>query len=79
MVLTKCRLSRFGDAIRKWNPILPTHSELELAVRCGARLTSSTQRRHMLQILSALLCAPLEAGLVLCGDQRVGAAAPFGR
>jgi len=32
----------------------------------------------MLQILPALLCAPFVAGLVLGGDQRVGAAAPFG-
>ena len=32
----------------------------------------------MLQILLALLCAPFVAGLVLGGDQRVGAAAPFG-
>ena len=31
----------------------------------------------MLQILPALLCAPLVAGLVLDGNQRVGAAAPF--
>jgi len=33
----------------------------------------------MLQILPALLCAPIIAGLVLGGDQRVGAAAPFRR
>src|ERR1700730_11621856 len=32
----------------------------------------------MLQILPALLRAPLVAGLVLDGDQRVGTAAPFG-
>jgi hypothetical protein len=40
---------------------------------------SSAQRRHMLQILPALLCAPFVAGLVLHGDQRVWAAALFGR
>jgi len=40
---------------------------------------SSAQRRHMLQILPALLRAPFVAGLVLGGDQRVGAAAPFCR
>ena len=33
----------------------------------------------MLQILPALLGAALVAGLVLGGDQGVGAAAPFGR
>lgn len=32
----------------------------------------------MLQILPALLCAPFVAGLVLGGDQRVRATAPFG-
>jgi hypothetical protein len=32
----------------------------------------------MLQILPELLCAPLVAGLVLDGNQRVGAAALFG-
>lgn len=32
----------------------------------------------MLQILLALLCAPFVAGLILGGDQGVGAAAPFG-
>src|SRR6202022_4383997 len=75
----KGRFSRFGDTISKWNPILPAHSVVEPAVRCGARPTSSAQRRHMLQILLALLCAPFVAGLVLGGDQRVGAAAPLGR
>src|SRR5882724_2326724 len=33
----------------------------------------------MLQILPALPCAPLVTGLILGRDQRVGAAAPFGR
>ncbi len=32
----------------------------------------------MLEIQTALLCAPLVAGLVLGGDERVGAAASFG-
>src|SRR5579872_2038231 len=36
--------------------------------RRGARLTLSAERRHILQILSALLCASLVAGLVLRGD-----------
>src|SRR5215472_9295461 len=52
---------------------------VELVVPCGARLPLSAQRRHMLQILPALLCAPFVASLVLGGDQRVGTAAPFGR
>jgi hypothetical protein len=59
--------------------LFPAHSVVELAVRCGARPTSSAQRRHMLQILPALLGAPFVAGLVLGGDQRVGATAPLGR
>ncbi len=33
----------------------------------------------MLQILPTLFCAPFVAGLILGGNQRVGAAAPFGR
>src|SRR5580693_3152904 len=40
---------------------------------------SSAQHRYMLHILPALLRAPLVAGLVLGGDQRVRAAPPFGR
>src|SRR6266536_3536593 len=54
-------------------------SVVELAVPCGARPTLSAQRRHMLQILPALLRAPFVAGLVLGGDQRMGAAAPIRR
>ena len=46
---------------------------------CDAMPSSSSQRRHMLQILRALLRAPFVAGLVLGGHQRVGAAAPFRR
>jgi hypothetical protein len=38
----------------------------------GARLTTSAQRRHMLQILPALQCTPFVAGLLLGGEQRVG-------
>src|SRR6516165_11541967 len=44
----------------------------------AAGQTSPTQRRHLLQITPPLFCALLVAGLVLDGDQSVGAAPPFG-
>ena len=52
---------------------------MNLAVPCDTSASSSTQRRHILQILPALPCASFVAGLVLGRDQRVGAAALFGR
>ena len=73
----KRRLSRPGDTIGQLNLILPAHSTVGLAVARAAN--SSAQRRYMLEILTALLCAPSVAGLVLGGDKLVGAAASFGR
>jgi hypothetical protein len=34
----KCRFSRSGDTIGKWNAILPAHPIGELIIRCGTRL-----------------------------------------
>jgi hypothetical protein len=73
----KRRFSRPGDTIGKLSLVLPVHSTADLAVALSA--ASSAQRRDMLEILPALLCAPPVAGLVLGGDERVGAAASFGR
>src|SRR5260370_31481451 len=72
----KCR-SALWRRDQQVEPDSADSSVVEPSVPCGARPSSSAQRRHMLQILPALLRAPFVAGLVLGGHQRVWAAAPL--
>src|SRR5712664_4327235 len=73
--LTKCRAASAASAVLATRSASGTRF---FRLICDRTRCSPAQRRHMLQILPALLRAAFVAGLVLGGDQRVGAAAPFG-
>src|SRR5260370_32629634 len=81
MALTKCRAASAASAALATRSASGTRFCRLICGRtlCSVRCKAIAQRRHMLQILPALLRAPFVAGLVLGGHQRVGAAAPFRR